>query len=244
MSTKHQRILLFVLLAGSIALTNSSCTKNNNPGNGNNGNGHGINIGDSAIVVGNGDTTSQVRTPGNFTAVNISGVGTVNITPGPTLQVTVTDDSNLLPLVQTTVNNNVLTVGYKPNTSIIGGHLVTTIVMPTLVGTSIAGAGTFNVNGNFVVNGVFTTTIAGSGTINLNGGSADSLSANINGSGLINALPFPVRAAYVSISGSGEADVAVSTDLTAIISGSGSVRYTGNPTVTQKISGLGSVVKN
>jgi hypothetical protein len=240
---KRQKLLFFFLIVGSIALTVSSCQKNNG-GNGNGkGGGNPVNF-DSVVNTGDGITASQVRTPGNFTAVNLTGSGQVNITMGPTLQLTVSDDSNLLALVQTTVSNNTLTVGYKPNTVINGGHLVVTIVMPALIGTSITGSGIITETGNFAMNGAFTTTVTGSGTINLNGGSADSLVANINGSGLIKAQAFPVKDAYVTISGSGEVDVTASDLLNATLSGAGAVLYTGNPTIIKKITGSGQVIKN
>jgi hypothetical protein len=251
MNRKHQRLLLFFSIAGFIALTNSSCQKNNggsggggaNGGGG--GNGGGINITpDSAFVTGNGIAASQTRTPGNFTAVKLTNAGKVNITSGPTLQLTVADDSNLLALVQTTVTNNELSIGYKPNVSIIGGNLIVTIVMPALDSTTNSGSGSFNVNGNFITNGVLKTSISGSGGITLTGGSADSLIVNITGSGNVKAEAFPVKDAIVTISGSGEADVAPSDLLNALLSGSGSVHYTGNPTITQKITGSGTVIKD
>jgi hypothetical protein len=234
---KHQKILFFFFIAGFIALTNGSCQKNNG------GNGGGNNF-DSVVVTGNRITASQVRTPGNFTAVNLTGPGQVNITMGSELQLTVSDDSNLLALVQTTVNNNTLSVGYKPNSNINGGNLVVTIVMPALVGTLITGSGTITETGNFAISGVFTTSVTGSGTIKLNGGSADSLSANIDGSGIIKAQAFPVKDASATIDGSGEIDVAASDLLNAALSGSGTVFYTGNPIIIKKISGSGQVIKN
>jgi hypothetical protein len=195
-------------------------------------------------VSGNGITASQTRTPGNFTAVIFTTAGKVNITSGPTLQLTISDDSNLLALVQTTVTNNELSIGYKPNVSIVGGNLIVTIVMPALNGATNTGSGPINVNGTFITNGVFQTSITGSGDITLIGGSADSLIANIAGSGNIKAEGFPVKDASVTISGSGEADVAPSDLLNAVLSGSGNIHYTGNPTVTKKISGSGTVIKD
>jgi hypothetical protein len=234
---KHQKLLFFFFIAGFIALTNSSCQKNNG------GNGGGNNF-DSVIAKGNGITASQVRTPGNFTDVNLTGIGKVNITMGSALQLTISDDSNLLALVQTTVNNDTLSVGYKPNTVINGGNLVVTIVMPVLNGTSISGSGTITETGNFAMSGAFGTSITGSGTINLNGGSADTLIASINGSGVIKAEAYPVKNASVTIDGSGEVDVAASDTLNAVLSGNGTVFYTGSPTIIKKISGSGQVIKN
>jgi hypothetical protein len=227
---KHQKLLSFLGIAGFIALTNPSCQKDNG--------------GNSAVITGGGITASQVRTPGNFSAINLSGAGQVNITMGPALLLTVSDDSNLLALVQTTVSNNTLTVGYKPNSIISGGNLVVTIVMPALTGTSIAGSGTITETGNFAMSGAFNSFITGSGTINLNGGSADSLIADITGSGAIKAKAFPVKDAFVTISGSGEVDVTASDLLNATLSGSGIVYYTGNPTVIKQLSGTGQVIKN
>jgi hypothetical protein len=240
---RHQKALLLFLLAGSVVIMNSSCRKEGVPFGGGKGSGGGIFQGDSSTFVGNGKTASQVRTPGNFTAVNVEGVGEVHITQGSTLQLTVSDDSNLLSQVQTTVKDSVLTVGYKPNISVVGGHLVFTIVMPTLTATSITGSGSFDVNGNFVTNGVFKTLITGSGVVKLNGGSADSLSADIEGSGNIQATAYPVKRATVVINGSGEADVAVSDFLNAVIGGTGTIIYTGDPVVKKDVGLTGNVIK-
>lgn len=240
---RHQKTLLLFFIAGSVVIMNSSCRKDGGPLGGGKGSGGGILHGDDSTFIGNGKIASQVRTPGNFTAVNVEGVGEVHITQGSTLQLTVSDDSNLLSLVQTTVKDNILTVGYKSNISIIGGHLVFTIVMPTLTTTSITGSGLFDVNGNFVTNGVFKTLITGSGLVKLNGGSADSLSADIEGSGTIQATAFPVKRATVVINGSGEADVAVGDFLNAVISGTGTIFYTGNPVVKKDVGLAGKVIK-
>ena len=234
---KHQKILFYFCITSFIALANSSCQKHNG-GNITNPNG------DSTIVNGNGATASQVRAPGNFTAVNLTGSGQVNISMGPALQLTVSDDSNLLALVQTTVTNDTLSVGYKPNTTINGGHLTVTIIMPSLVATSINGSGIITETGKFAVSGAFIASVTGSGIINLNGGSADSLTATIIGSGIIKAQAFPVKEAAVTINGSGEAHVAASDLLDAVLNGAGIVFYTGNPTITKKISGSGQVIKN
>ena len=222
---------------------NSSCRKDGGTSGGGNGRGGGIFQGDSSTFTGNGKIVSQVRTPGNFIAVNIEGEGEVHITQGSTLQLTVSNDSNLLSLVQTTVKDNILTVGYKPNISILGGHLVFTIVMPILTATSITGSGSFDVNGNFVTNGVLKTLITGSGLVKLNGGAADSLSADIEGSGTIQATAFPVKRATVVINGSGEVDVAVSDFLNAVIVGSGTIFYTGDPVVKKDVGLTGNVIK-
>ncbi len=227
-SSKHTlHLILLVLFTGMVLTTTMpSCNK---PG--------------SPPVEGAGKASSETRKPGNFTAVKLKGYGQVAITQGNELSLVITDFPNLLPYVETTVSNNQLLVGYKDNVNIRNGNLSVTIVMPSLNGTSIDGAGNFTVNGNFITKGVFSSWISGAGKIQVNGGSADSLDAGIDGGGALNEAAFAVKTASVKISGSGSADVKVSDRLDVNIDGSGIVYYTGSPVINQHISGIGKVTK-
>lgn len=90
--------------------------------------------------------------------------------------------------------------------------------------------------------------ISGSGNITLNGqGSLSDLTQSnleltLSGSGSIQAFNYPVNTCHFTISGSGSAEVNVSTLLEGTLSGSGSLMYKGNPTVSVTTSGSGSVV--
>jgi hypothetical protein len=84
--------------------------------------------------------------------------------------------------------------------------------------------------------------ISGSGDILLEG-LADYIDLSISGSGSMRAFDLPVYRAKINISGSGNADVAVSDNLEVRISGSGDVRYKGSPAINAQISGSGKLRK-
>lgn len=83
--------------------------------------------------------------------------------------------------------------------------------------------------------------ISGSGDIYLEG-VADVLDFIVSGSGDYRTFNLDARAAKISISGSGDAEVRVSNNLDVRISGSGDVRYKGNPSVNAQVSGSGKVI--
>jgi hypothetical protein len=195
------------------------------------------------FVRGNGTRASEHRQVSNFTAIQLNGSGKVNIVKGQPLSVTVTDDGNLLPYIETRVEHNELTIGYKSNAHVRHGNLVVTIVMPEVNGAILEGSGDFTITGDFVTAGTFNTRISGSGSIAINGRTANHLDAEINGSGKIRASGLQVNTAKVTISGSGNAEVRVNDQLEARIYGSGHIYYWGTPAVTTRISGSGKVEK-
>ena len=68
----------------------------------------------------------------------------------------------------------------------------------------------------------------GSGEISISG-EANQLDVNLNGSGDFSGFDFAVPNAKVTVSGSGNADVFVTGNLTGSIGGSGDITYDGNP---------------
>ncbi|MGB0523126.1 MAG: head GIN domain-containing protein [Flammeovirgaceae bacterium] len=101
-------------------------------------------------------------------------------------------------------------------------------------------------SGNIIMNDLVATTVSstvtGSGNI-LISGNADTHNAYITGSGDITTFGFETVNTDVTIVGSGNAEVRVSSDLDVGIVGSGNVYYKGEPTVSSSISGSGKVVK-
>lgn len=86
-----------------------------------------------------------------------------------------------------------------------------------------------------------TTDISGSGNVEVNGVAGSSYT-KISGSGSYEAFGLSISSGNVNISGSGNAELTVSNDLTVDVSGSGSVHYKGQPVINTNISGSGSVV--
>jgi hypothetical protein len=83
--------------------------------------------------------------------------------------------------------------------------------------------------------------ISGSGNIIVETGSSIIEYLSISGSGNIDLANVPAKEAEAITSGSGDTKVNISDKLKANISGSGSILYRGNPTVTSQISGSGTV---
>ena len=83
--------------------------------------------------------------------------------------------------------------------------------------------------------------ISGSGNITMYG-SGTSLNFDISGSGELHAFYFPVSFADLTVSGSGNIETNVSTDMYVKISGSGNIFYKGTPAITAEISGSGELI--
>jgi len=81
---------------------------------------------------------------------------------------------------------------------------------------------------------------SGSSTIELWGNATD---VNITASGLVNIMASDLQTTDVAIDGSGStrAELSASSSIDATLSGFANIRYIGNPTITQNISGSGSI---
>jgi len=88
----------------------------------------------------------------------------------------------------------------------------------------------------------FSAKLTGNGALEVGGTTTDQI-INLSGSGNYDGEKLASKTAIVKTDGSGGATVQVSDTLNATISGSGSITYIGNPTVTQKSSGLGKVTQ-
>jgi hypothetical protein len=102
----------------------------------------------------------------------------------------------------------------------------------------VAGSGTMDVDikGNTVK-----AELSGSGNLILRG-YATSIDANLSGSGNLKGYECPLETGKVRVSGSGSAEVNVTSSLEAYVLGSGNVKHKGNTkTLTKKVYGSGAV---
>jgi hypothetical protein len=196
------------------------------------------------VIKGNGVQTSETRAIAGFTRVKLEESGTVTIVKGNSFKVTVTDDQNILPYVETSLSGNELRIGYKDNTWVKKGNLKVAIEMPALDGLQVDGSGNIDAGGGFVNTGQLRASINGSGDIFIRDGNADVFDVVITGSGDLYAFGLSAKKAIVKLSGSGEAEVKVSEDLDVNITGSGNVYYMGTPgRLNTRITGSGKVIK-
>jgi hypothetical protein len=189
-------------------------------------------------IHGSGVSKTESRAVGSFSKIDLAGSPDVDVTVGPAASVSVTTDDNLLPLIETTVNGDTLSIGSKDsyNTSI---GVKVNITVPMLDDVSVSGSGDIHVTG--LTAGDFESRVTGSGDVTASG-VVDRLSARITGSGDLRAGDLTAKHVHVNVTGSGDATIHATEELDATVTGSGDVHYSGNPTQVRKsITGSGDI---
>lgn len=222
----------------------------------------GVNVG---VTRGSGNVVSENRPVSNFHAVTLTGSGVMNITQGDTESLTIKADDNLMPLITTTVQNGVLTIGFGSQrgevTLIPTRPIEYALQVKNLDAFELTGAG--NINAPALKSESFKLESSGAGTFNLAqldtktlkvsssgagtmtiSGQTETQEVMLSGLGSYNAGDLKSNNATITVSGTGSATVWATEQLIVTISGAGSVSYYGSPQVTQSISGLGAVKKS
>lgn len=191
-------------------------------------------------VPGSGNVITQSRTVSTFSQVVLEGAADIVLVSGAaSTSCEVEADDNLLAMIETRVDGNVLTIRMTGTMSPTRTPIVR-LQTTNVDRLSINGSGDVDLSG--LKEEAFTLSIAGSGSTKL-AGSCESLSISIMGSGSINADACTTQSTSVSISGSGDATLNVEKELSVSITGSGDVRYRGNAAVSESIMGSGSVIR-
>ncbi|MCY1517905.1 putative auto-transporter adhesin, head GIN domain [compost metagenome] len=191
----------------------------------------------------NGDILTEIRTPGEFTTLHISGANRVKVSYGPGFMVELKGSSNLMRYYKTDLVNKHLYLGYK-NAGIMHDDMEIFITLPLLHGVSLSGSANIAIEGDYPDMDELNLVISGSGDISLNQElHVMQLNAGISGSGKLFLQKALIREADVDISGSGDIHLQVHDRLKVRISGSGDVYYQGNPFIDSKISGSGKLIR-
>src|SRR6185437_2232548 len=194
------------------------------------------------MMSGNGNVKKETRNPGIFTKIHASGSADVVITSGSNCAVTVEDDDNLLPYLETNVENGTLQIHYKDGISVTNDHAKIYITAPTLSEVATSGASDISVSGllqnpdkiSFSTSGVgnivgevdapaIAVSISGAGSVKLHGHTKD-FDCEISGVGHADCGNLESENTTVRVSGVGDAHVFASVHLSATVSGTGSVR--------------------
>ena len=191
--------------------------------------------------------------------VNLSGVGELHITQGPTESLNVTTDDNLLPLLDTRLEGDILTLGQKSSENLQPTRgIVDKLSLKEVSSLTLSGAGTVDASG--LRRKDLTVVASGAGEMHLNELHVELLSLTLSGAGRIVADGYARQQALdssgvgsfegkglegdavtVSISGAGSTTVNATKTLDANVSGTGSVTYFGKPTVSKKVTGVGNI---
>ena len=212
------------------------------------------------MISGNGNVKRETRNPGTFTKIESSGSADVVVRSGSDCRVTVEDDENLLPYMETVVKNGTLQIHYRDGISVTNDHAKIYVTAPTLSAVATSGtsnimisdllrnsdkisfhtSGTGNIEGEVDAPAI-SVSQSGTGTVKLRGRTRD-FDCEISGVGHAYCDNLESENTKVNVSGVGDAHVFASVRLDANVSGTGSVYYRGNPPSRQvKTTGVGSI---
>jgi hypothetical protein len=192
------------------------------------------------ITKGSGNVISESRDISGVTSVDLDGSADVDIAFGESESLVIEAEDNIIPLIETKVENGKLTVGTRSNTSYTSTKGIKVhVTLISLEAVSLSGSGNITIHN--LQGDTLKAELDGSGNINLNG-TVNSVEMSLGGSGKINAEQLKADSVKVVVDGSGDARVYASEQLNADLSGSGSIRYSGNPAnVNKNDSGSGSI---
>jgi hypothetical protein len=209
-------------------------------------------------ITGEGDIVTEQRQVSGFDRIRLGINAKVILDQDSSFSLRVDAQPNILDIMETTVEGNVLNINYGVNCVLNSKDITLYLSMPELRGVDVSGSGDVICMKGFRVIDLelgisgsgeimmeldaenIQSRISGSGEIDI-GGKAKSHSIGISGSGTVYAYNLRTNATRARISGSGDARVFALDKLNASISGSGSVLYKGEPVVESHVSGSGSV---
>ena len=210
-------------------------------------------------IQGSGKLQKQTREVGSFHGVALNVPGTVELRIGNTDNVTIEADDNILPLIETAVENGTLRIRpAKRNANFRQSSLTIVIQARQVERISVGGSGSITATGlraeklRFDVGGsgsidareldsrAVAVAIGGSGNFKADG-ATEQLSVAIGGSGGVEAGKLAAGTVQASIGGSGTAVVWARQTLAASIGGSGDIEYYGDPQLSRSVHGSGSV---
>lgn len=192
-----------------------------------------------AAVVGSGRMVSESRPVQGFHNVVVAGGvhALVTFTPDDTLEITAED--NILPLVESTVTNGQLTVGWRPGSGSVSSHgVVCRIGARALRGVTAAGGARFEVEGidarDFAIDLSGASAFAGSGSV-------ERLHLDLSGASRVDAPGLAARFVDATLTGASAARLRVVEALVVNASGASLLEFFGDPSVQADTSGASFV---
>lgn len=195
-------------------------------------------------IKGDGNVKKETRQLENFTSLSSHGSIDVKIDYGNSNSIQIEADENLLPYIETTVENGKLNIQTKNNANLKSRSKMTVYVsMVKIDGLQLSGSGNIEGEGDFTGDNTTEISLSGSGNIHLSSGSFKNLDFHISGSGNINVKSGRAEEITASVSGSGNIDCSnlSANDVDVKISGSGNARVNANKRLTANIMGSGNV---
>ncbi|HEX6426455.1 MAG TPA: head GIN domain-containing protein [Niastella sp.] len=211
-------------------------------------------------IKGNGEVTTENRNPGVFEGVSSNGTFDVYVAIGSPASVKIEGESNILPYIETFVDNNILKVQTKDGVWLrTKRSLKIFVTAPRLQKISATGTGDIIGETPIMDSSSLDLRVQGNGKIKLevdapevaaelmgNGGiqlkgQSRYFDCKLHGNGNLKAFDLMAEETKVQILGNGDAEVYASVKLDVSVGGNGDVRYKGNAQPSSHITGNGSV---
>ena len=210
-------------------------------------------------VLGSGKIISETRPISGFTAVELSGIGTLIIEQGSKESLEVTAEDNIIKYLKSDIYGRNLRlsvddfVSIDPTEEIIfhltvknlerielsglGNIEIEALKTPNL-DLEISGAGSANIRD--LQADSLNLDISGLGNVEI-GGSVEDQRIELSGAGNYDAEDLESNKARIEMSGTGKAVLWVENELDVVLSGMGNLQYYGSPNLSTEISGVGTV---
>ena len=212
-------------------------------------------------IVGSGVSKTETRAVAGFHALALAVHATVDLRQDGTEGLSITGDDNIVPLVETVVEDGTLKIRWKKETESTRYKELNLVVHASNIdGLAIAGSG--ELAAKTLKSGNLRVSVAGSGRMTLDAldadstrvsiegsgqltaaGRVDTLDVSTAGSGRLSAAKLESRTATIVVAGSGSATTWANETLTGKVAGSGAIRYYGSPRVNSTVAGSGSVTR-
>jgi len=189
-------------------------------------------------IRGNGHVITEQRKVEPFMNVDAGGAFRIEWHSGPATA-SVTIDENLMQYVEMEVRDRVLYIRTRHH---IWSRRSAKVMLTsnTLEGASFSGAS--QLTAHQLTGSKFYLETSGASKATLDG-AVDELIASITGAGDLRAESLQTKKAQISVTGAGDARIAVSDELKVSITGAGKVDYIGDPHIQREITGAGSIRK-
>jgi len=210
-------------------------------------------------IVGSGVARTETRNVTGFHGLALSIDARLELLQDGNEGLTITGDDNIVPLVETVVEEGTLNLRWKRGVRSTSYKELGIVVHAKSVD-ALAIAGSGEISAKALKTGNLRISLAGSGRAALEAVNADSaavsiegsgnvaaagrigsLDASVAGSGRLAAAKLEAQKAKVAVAGSGRAVVWAAQALDVSVLGSGTVRYYGNPRVHSAVAGSGTV---
>jgi hypothetical protein len=218
------------------------------------------NFGLGESVQGSGKIRSEARKADHFSGLEVSVPGEVELRVGTGEGVSIETDDNILPLIETRVENGTLEIRpARDNLNLRAHTMRITVNAREIDHLSLAGSG--SITADTLRARSFKASLAGSGSIKARAIEGDNLAIKVAGSGDLSVGGGNVKDMKISIAGSGDVDVGklkavdvrvktagsgnstvwASGSLDVSVAGSGDVNYYGDARVSRSVMGSGDV---